>query len=151
MAVTSTKVPELISDGVKEVTRIADEAISGITNSVPQTLYGPAPKTDEMNLEDEIKDEIIDFQEDLYGPPPSPGVDPVDPQGSNIPITVEGPETLYGPPPKPIEGGSTDPNKPIHFSAPEIIYGPPPAPTESDGKSDVVDLIDKMTDPNHYN
>ena len=139
MSVKSTKTPELISEGVKEVTRIAQEAISGVTNSVPQALYGPAPRTDEMNLDEEIKEEIIDFQEDLYGPPPSPGVDSVDPQSSNIPITVEGPEVIYGPPPKPIEGGTTAPNIPEvgdggstvsnipkTFEAPEVIYGPPP-------------------------
>ena len=55
MAVKSTKVPELITDGVKEITRVADDAISGVTNAVPQVLYGPAPRTDEMDLDEEIK------------------------------------------------------------------------------------------------
>ena len=65
MAVKSTKVPELITDGVKEITRVADDAISGVTNAVPQVLYGPAPRTDEMDLDEEIKGELIEFQEDL--------------------------------------------------------------------------------------
>ena len=122
MAIKSTKVPELITDGIKEVSRIADDAISGVTNAVPQVLYGPAPRTDEMDLDEEIKGGLIEFQEDLYGPPPSPGVDPIDPQDSNKPITV---------------------------TPPEVIYGPPPAPTESSKKSKTEELIDKMIDPSH--
>ena len=124
MAIKSTKVPEIITDGVKEITRVADDAISGVTNAVPQVLYGPAPRTDEMDLDEEIKGELIEFQEDLYGPPPK--------------ATNEGQEGTHG------HNGS------VHVTAPEVIYGPPPAPTESSKKNKVEELIDKMTDPSHY-